>query len=196
MKKTVVLLAALLVLALAPLAHADSYVGVYGGYAFYQDTDIELNGVTEVTNAELDSGGLVGGKLGWWAKTLPWVAVEVNVWNNWTGPADSDANLNLLNFSGSLLLQYVMSPLRLYAGGGVVGCWADFGVEDDSQSSLNVGAMGQAGVEWEIVPHWGVFGEYRYVYMPLEFDDVEHEGVTAEFNADRSEVIGGLNFRF
>jgi opacity protein-like surface antigen len=195
MRKTVVLLAALLVLALAPLAHADSYVGIYGGYGLFQDTDVDFNGTTTQTNVELDSGGLVGGKLGWWMNTLPWVAVEVNVWNNWTGMGDREGgvDLDLLNFSGSLLLQYVMSPLRLYAGGGVVGCWAEVTEGDVSESGLNVGAMGQAGVEWEIVPHWGVFGEYRYVYMPIE---VEHEGNTSEFNTDRSEIIGGLNFRF
>jgi opacity protein-like surface antigen len=86
-----------------------------------------------------------------------------------------------------------MNPLRLYAGGGVVGCWAEVSDEDDSETGLNVGAMAQAGAEWEIVPHWAIFGEYRYVYMPLE---IEENDLTSEFDAHRSEIIGGLNFRF
>jgi opacity protein-like surface antigen len=191
MKKTVVLLAAVLVLALAPLAQADTYVGVYGGYSLQQDSDVKAGDVTLAEDHEFDSGGLVGGKAGYWMKTLPWVAVEVNIWNNWSGLGEQkggvDIDLDLLNFSGSVLLQYLMNPLRLYAGGGVVGCWADF---TDAGDSLNVGAMGQAGVEWEIVPHWGVFAEYRYIYLPLEFDG------ELELDANSNQFLGGVNFRF
>jgi opacity protein-like surface antigen len=197
MEKTALLLAAVMVLAVAPLAQAETYVGLYGGYALVQDSDFEVNGQTLTEDAEFDSGALVGGKIGYWMKTLPWVAAEVNIWNNWTslptGKSGGDYDLDLLNFSGSLLLQYLVNPLRLYAGGGVVGCWADLSVHTMGEDSLNVGAMAQAGAEWEIVPHWGVFAEYRYVYLPLEFDA---GGSEMEFDADSNQFLGGVNFRF
>ena len=202
MKGTILVLAAVLVLALAAGAQAETYLGVYGGYTYIPDQDIDGDVVAPlpgVGETEFDGGYSAGGKIGYWMKTLPWLAVELNVWNTWSGldkiagTEVDDIDLNLLNFSGSLLLQYVTCPWRIYAGGGVVGTWADLSNDDDSVDNVGIGGLGQAGLEYLLAPNWSVFVEYRYTWCSLEF---EEGGATAEIDLQRHEGIGGLNFRF
>lgn len=195
MKRTAVLVAAILVLALAASAHADTYVGIYGGYTYIPDTDVDVTvggSTLTIPDQEFDAGATVGGKAGYWLKTLPWLAGELNVWNTWTGPEDSSVDLTLVNFSGSVLLQWMNGPLRVYGGGGVVGTWAELS-NSDSQDDFAVGALGQGGVEYEFIPAWTVFGEYRYTWNSFEFEEA---GVTSEFDLSRHEFLGGVNFRF
>lgn len=201
MRRTILAVLTILMLALgAGAAQADMYVGVYGGYSLLQDEDITVavGPLSATGEVEFDSGPTVGGKAGYWLKTLPWVAVEFNVWNTWAGvdkvagSSVSDIDLTLLNFSGSVLLQYLSGPLRVYAGGGVLGTWAEFS-NGDSVDDTAIGALGQGGVEYEVVPHWTVFGEYRYTWNSFEFEEA---GAKMEMDLGRHEFLGGVNFRF
>jgi opacity protein-like surface antigen len=188
-----------LVLALAASAQADwaesyhncvkTYVGIYGGGAYIPDTDVDIGAMT-FADQEFDTGYLVGGKIGWWANRLPWLAWELNVWNTWTS-----TDLSLLNFSGSLLLQWLGGPVRIYGGGGVLGTWAELTNAAD-EDDLAVGAVGQAGLEYTLnIPiEWGVFAEYRYSWNSFEFADETLGKV--DINPNRHEFIGGVNFRF
>jgi len=200
MKRTALVVAAILVLALAGVAQAETYLGVYGGYTYIPKEDIDhaVGPFTSSGEIEFDNGYLAGGKLGYWMKTLPWLAVEFNVWNTWSGldkiagSSVSDVDLNLLNFSGSLLLQYVCGSVRAYAGGGALGTWAE-AKDSVSVDDLAIGGLGQAGLEYLIVPNWSIFAEYRYCWNSFEFDK---SGDTGKIDLGRHEGLAGINFRY
>jgi opacity protein-like surface antigen len=192
MRRTILVVATILVLALAASAHAESYIGVYGGYSLIPDADKEVGGTKG--EAKYDSSYNVGGKLGYWAKTLPWVAVELNAWNTWANGKDSGDDINALNFSGSVLLQYLCNPLRAYAGGGVLGTWAD-PKNDDLDDDFAIGAMGQAGLEYLIGYNLGVFTEYRYSFNSFELKNKVTD-VKTEVDLTRHEFMAGVNLRF
>ncbi|MFH0810270.1 MAG: hypothetical protein V2A77_07375 [Pseudomonadota bacterium] len=189
MKKIIVLAAAVLSLAWAATTHADTYLGLYGGAALTPDQKVTVDN-TVIPQAEFGTGTLAGGKLGHWMKEYPWVAAELNVWSEWL-PMKDPREFNLVNFSGSLLLQWVCNPFRLYGGGGPMGTWANLS-EDPDADDLAIGAMAQAGVEYSILPCWSVFGEYRFAWSDLDFN----EGSVLKSSLERHEALGGINFRF
>jgi opacity protein-like surface antigen len=205
MKHTVVVLTAILVLALAGLAQAESYVGVYAGYAYEPDTSVDitdLGGGKFTTDFKTEGGPSLGGKFGYWMKSLPWLAFEANIWHTWSelqDVNDINADLGLLNLSGSILLQYVACPFRIYGGGGILGTRADLDpdvkVAENDASGWAVGAIAQAGLEYLITPNWAVFGEYRYSWnsFTLEAKAIDRD---YEFSLSRHDFLGGLNYRF
>jgi hypothetical protein len=198
------LVAAALVLAVAGEARADqaepgqgdfvTYVSVYGGAVYVPNTDIDID-EERFEDRHFDVDRLFGGRVGWWAKTLSWVAWEVNVWNSWTGTDFLDLDLILVNFSGSFLLQHFFGPVRAYGGGGIVGTWAELTNSAD-QDSLAPGALAQAGAEYSlpVAPEWGAFAEFRFTWNAFMFEDDTLGKV--DINPSRMEFLGGVSYRF
>jgi hypothetical protein len=181
MGKTALVLAALLLLALPASALAEGYLGLYGGNTFLRNTNIEAcNGQVLMTDARFDTGTAVGGKGGFWLNRFPWVAVEVNAWNTWSRLQGDD--LNFVNVSGSLLLQWVESPVRIYAGGGAVATF---------DGTVSWGPLAQAGLEVTIVRHWAVFGEWRFSKNTFVVEDYD-----TRLHLRRNEALGGVNYHF
>jgi opacity protein-like surface antigen len=205
MKRTVVVLAAVLVLGLAGLAQAGSYVGVYGGYAYLPDASVDVTSEdfgSWTTDFKMEGGPTAGGKFGYWMKSLPWLAFEFNVWHTWAefeDVNDINVDLGLLNLSGSVLLQYWSCPFRAYAGGGILGTRADMdpdleSIENDA-SDWAVGAVAQAGLEYTFKPGWGLFGEYRYSWNSFNLE-AEEIGVEYDFSLSRHDFLLGVNYHF
>ncbi len=190
MRVTALLLACTLVLGPAAAARAEGYFGVYGGYSFVEKVDIEsASDVTIVKNADFDDSPLVGGKLGYWDKCLPWLATELNAWSVWTGPKGG-GDLTLVNVSASALLQLPLGPLRPYGGAGVLGAWARLS-DGGSETDWAVGYLGQAGLELKLAPGLALFGEYRRVWSSLDFKRSDRQ-----FDVDRNELLGGLTLHY
>lgn len=204
---------AILVLALAAQAQAapqaerrplTTYLGIYGGYSLLPDTDVEAGGTT-YNDQEFEDGHLVGGRVGWWHERAPWLAWEINVWNTWTSiegqpvntPLGGDVDVNLLNFSGSLLLQWLCGPVRLYGGGGPLGTWAELTDTAIDEDTLEIGVLGQAGLEYTLYQpiEWGLFAEYRFSWNDLDFEH-DNPGTVKINDLGRHEFIGGASFRF
>jgi hypothetical protein len=191
MTRPVWLWAAILVLAAAASAQAEGYLGVYGGATLVPDQHIDFDG-TSFSDIEFESTALYGGKAGFWPRRLPWLAAEFNVWSQRTGARDCPTDLTLVNFSGSLLLQHLWGPLRLYGGGGVLGTWAELDTWPRADD-LAVGALAQVGLEAAFATHWALFAEYRYAVNHFDFqDDVD----SFKVGLDRHDVLGGLSYRF
>jgi opacity protein-like surface antigen len=141
-----------------------------------------------------DAGGAVGAKVGGWSRRLPFVAFEGNIWgtfasarslagvvvnNHFVGRADVDADINLLNFSGSVLLQRPLGRLRPYAGVGLLVSYAETshvslgGFSNASDSTVSPGLILQAGLEYRVNRALGLFSEYRYTYASYDFGSWE-----------------------
>jgi opacity protein-like surface antigen len=217
MKKGV-LIALLLVLAWTPLAHADMYAGLYGGGAWLQDSDLEgkdnLAG-TNVKDIEWDTGWLAGGKVGGWMKSLPWVALEGNVWYSQVSASgnatleevgvgtaavtDLELDADQVNFALSILLQYPTGRIRPYVGGGIVGSWLQISTnasgDDPESDTFGYGGMGQAGVEFMVTPMIGLFGEYRYIWTTYSFDEEEGDN-NFDIDIQGHNFLAGLSVRF
>jgi opacity protein-like surface antigen len=204
MKKTLMLAMVVLTLICAQAAAAEMYVGVYGGATVVPDTDLKGKGIlagVSATDVSFDTGGTVGGKIGGWCKCLPYVGFEGNIWSTWSsisGPAhvsgigtvNLSSDINLLNFSGSVLIQYPTKFLRPYAGAGFLVSRADTNglmVNGSqfltSQDVVSLGFMAQAGVEGKVTDQFGLFGEYRYTWAEYEFDTVKVDAPTHNFLA-------------
>lgn len=184
-------LAAGLALGWAGSARADGYLGLYAGGSIAPDTDVK-NNVDQVIDraSQFDAGPLAGIKLGHYMDTHPWLGGEINVWGAWPNRQVNDQDLTLVNFSGSLLLQAVIRPLRLYAGGGVLGTWAKLrdGATDHDAA---IGAMAQGGAEFTFLPCYAVFAEYRYSWNRFHFGAADEK-----FELSRHELLGGINLHF
>jgi len=201
-----VLLAILLVLACTPLARAESYVGLYGGAVFTDTAEVESADFSD----DFETGWLGGAKVGGWMPSLPWLALEGNIWYaatslDWTGGTRAsdagtftslDFDADQVNFSLSALLQYPYGCWRPYAGGGILGSWlmadfqSDLGATDDDE--IGWGWLAQAGAEYMVARNISLFGEYRYVWTTYTLEN------SNSFDIDLAShnVMGGLNFRY
>ncbi len=203
-KKALILTMALL-LGWAPGAAAEMYAGPYGSLAAVPGSDIEgagpLSGA-QLRDVELDPGWGFGGKIGYWFKAFPYLAFEGNIWTILTGisgdadlivagidqgSCNLDADLTLVNFSGSLLAQYPSGRLRPYAGVGFLVSYADVGAINagaftgPGEDTTSPGILAQAGLEYRLSDLIGLFGEYRYTWANYNFDFEELDASTHNF---------------
>jgi opacity protein-like surface antigen len=211
-RKILMLAVVVLTLIWAPAAMAEMYVGAYGGATVVPDSDLKYTGALtglELKGLQFDTGGSFGAKVGGWFKDFPYLAVEGNIWTTFTGisgtpdvviggfnygaTADLDADVTLINFSGSLLAQYPTSTFRPYAGIGLLVSYADIGdmtasvpgmtVTGPGEDTTSVGFMAQAGLEYKVTDLLGLFGEYRYTWANYEFEFAEIDVSTHNFLA-------------
>lgn len=197
MKGTMLLLSAVLLLALAAPAQAGGYAALYGGYVLVPDPSLQTAAGVEIEDEGEPECASFGGKFGYWMPSLPWLAVELNIWNTWTDftePSLGEFNINLINFSGTLLLQHFWGPVRAYGGGGLLVTRADLDAEEgnsDLKGDSAVGAVAQAGVEYIAVCNWSLFTEYRFSYNRFKFVDIDRK-----FDYDRHEFLAGVGYHF
>lgn len=178
-----------------PPAHGVTYyLGVYAGASYWPDTDIDI-AEERFEDRQFDLDRMVGARFGWWWRELPFLALEFNLWNSWTGTDFRDFDIVLVNVSGSFLLQHFFGPLRAYGGGGIIGTWAELTNSADDET-ISPGAIAQAGAEYivPIAPEWGIFTEFRFTWNAFMFED---DGMgKVDINPSRMEFLAGVAYHF
>jgi hypothetical protein len=77
----------------------------------------------------------------------------------------------------------------------------DYRPEVDQRVKLNsveIGFDGRVGLTWQFHPRIGLYGEYRYTYLPISADDDSH-GVRTErvdANLNTHHILMGVTLRF
>jgi hypothetical protein len=172
--------------------HRTMYVAVYGGAAYVPDTDVDLGG-EQFVDRSFDLDRAFGAKFGWWHPELPWLALEFNLWNTWTGTDFHNLDLVLVNVSGSFVLQHFFGPVRAYGGGGIIGTWAEL-TNEAERETLSPGALAQAGGEFYLSPEWGLMAEFRFTWNAFMWGHTALGKV--DINPSRMEFLAGVGYHF
>ncbi len=229
------ILACAWVFAVSPVL-AEVYIAGYGGVAFpNQLTDVEAQGsLTTMTppatipfsgvslsDIDLQTGAMVGGKIGGYLPNLAWLGAEVeffyanpkikqqNIGISFLGVSDtlegvSGADFRTLTGALNLVLRYPGKLLQPYAGVGLAivnGRISDAGgSSSDTKPGLNV----LAGLRVLLMDHVALFGEFKYTRVTFKFEqdiDVDSailSGAELELEATYAApaVVGGLSIHF
>lgn len=214
----------------APPARAEGFVDLYGGWSRTGDARVSVQEFSPFLEpadvgrtAHFETGTTVGGRVGYWLESLPWLGLALDISS--FQAEDEGVDVNLYPVSPLLLLRWPLLPspdvpkgrLQPYAGIGPSFIIADFEVdfrprvaEQVSAWLLEVGLDVRAGVAWQVHRKVAVFTEYRFTHVALEY---EQEGcltfacalfpfateVTrrqAETTLDTHHLLLGISFRF
>jgi opacity protein-like surface antigen len=183
-----------LLLSLASRADAEVFLDVYAGYSFTSesdvDTDLDTVGLT-LEDVEFDEAFVVGGRLGYWFKALPFfgVALDVSYFQpdigdqtvrTAAGPSLRTGRLDLdvVSVGPQLLLKLPIPIVKPYvfAGPAVFVTVAEarngtFGVESDrTGAEATLGLKAGAGIRFVFFGFLGVFAEYQFTRFSPEFE--------------------------
>ena len=214
--RPLVLVFLLAVVLLAPThSFAQMYVGIYGGGAFPEDSDIEIEvpvvnllglgdstfGFDVVGDAEFDPGVMVGGRVGYWFEGVPIVGAEVDFY--WANPEVSlkvagpslpiDEDLGVYTGVINLLVRYPYWPIQPYGGFGVGIVNVDFA--GDSETAVAFQFM--VGVRGFITDNIALFTEGKVVGSRLNFKgELKGSVEKLKFDYIAPHVYGGIEYHF
>jgi opacity protein-like surface antigen len=144
--RTVVIVAALSFLYVAPMVFAEPYVGVYGGFSLTKDSDFDGNLGNLITSdisttipeftakTQISSSAVLGAKAGYWLDVFPFVGFEIDFFyfrpdldfriEGATKPFDFDVSVFAIGFTLMGRYPFLESPsfprgrLQPYIGAG------------------------------------------------------------------------------
>ena len=200
-----VLVALCLLLSLASRADAEVFLDVYAGYSFTSesdiDTDLDTVGFT-LQDVEFDESFVVGGRLGYWFRAVPFIGVALDVSyfqpdigdqtvRTAAGPSLRTGRLDLdvVSVGPQLLLKLPIPIVKPYVFAGpavfvTVGEARNgaFGV-DETGAEATLGLKAGAGIRFVFFGFLGVFAEYQYTRFSPEFE-FESGGVRRKVETD------------
>jgi opacity protein-like surface antigen len=164
------------------------------------------------------SSDLYGIRGGYWFERAPWfgMALDASFFE-----ADGDGvDIDLIPLSGLLMFRLPLSVdgtfskgrFQPYAGIGPTYTIADISVDfrpdlqqEVDETFANWGLDFRAGLCWLFTENIGIFVEYRYLRVDLEWDDSpgaelilfgSDEVTEVEADIETQSILGGLTFRF
>ena len=206
-------------LLLSSPARAELYIaGQVGGTVPNDATSVEYStnaapGLTLKGNdLELQTSVVYGAKLGYYFESLKWLGVETEVYN--TTPhvkqqnvvingvplgTISGSHLRVLNWSPiTIVARFQMGKFEPYAGVGLGLYFSRLSdsASGESSSSTTPGLNTQVGLRFRMTDHIAVFGEWKYNYTRVKFDETP----TAFFKTDATYTanlfVFGLGYHF
>jgi len=170
---------------------AENYMGAYIGAAIPNDAGVRDTVTGFNGTLSFNDGVALGGKLGFWAPTNPYVGAQVDMnvhfpsantltENNIT--ADMSSDMSVFSLTANVLLRYPMGNIRPYVGAG--GGWFhahlnDGTVTEPGGPTSPIFAEGDDALGWQVLagvdlpmgPNMSVFGEYKYSAATFNFPD-------------------------
>jgi len=151
----------------------NGYVGVFGGWSFPHDLELETGG-----DIGLDGNWVLGAKLGgfFYAK---WLALELEYYH--LGEMDTDLRTRIDSVSVdtvfvNLVFRYPQTRFHPFAGVGGGWAWSELknvsvpGIGAISSADDNTWAVqALAGVDYDLTEKWTLTAQYRYFYTEPEF---------------------------
>jgi opacity protein-like surface antigen len=157
---------------------------------------------------------LYGAKVGHYFNALPWLGLELDVYNTnphikqqattltipgmGTVTADSSgATARMTTLAFNILARYPGERLQPYAGAGLGIFFARFkdGETGESQSSTKPGLNILGGLRYKVTDHIGIFGEYKFNYVHLSFDPTPSLlGFNSDFTSHN--FVFGVGYHF
>jgi len=171
-------------------AHAEGLLDVYVGGAFTGDS------VVGNATADWQDSVAVGARGGYWlGGNFKWLGLAADV--SWYRPRldDGSTGVNLVPLTPMILLRLPLMKrqehpggiLQPYVAGGPGLFFATLSrTGSPREFDFTVGPDVRAGVAVQLIPHVGVFIEYRYTNAKVSFANSDHSGTelrTNHFNA-------------
>ena len=191
----------------AARAGGESYVGGFIGWNWPSSSGVEYNGtpapsVSNPTPSPLNPGTtgndlalknsfVIGGKLGHFFESMPWLGIETELFNTTphqkqqtisrmepgVGTTSGFANgytMRVLTWAPfNVIVRYPGERLQPYAGVGLGLFFAHRkdAASGDTQSSTVPGLNTQLGLRYKLDEHYSLFGEYKYNYARFSFSE-------------------------
>jgi opacity protein-like surface antigen len=219
LNREVWLLALAAFLLLGSPARAEMYVAGQVGVTLPNDassidysTNIFPGQTFKGNDLDLQTSVVYGAKLGYYFESLKWLGVETEVYN--TTPHVKQQNINVGPFSlgvqpGSYLRVLNWSPITIvtrfqmgkvepYAGVGLGLYFARLKdpTSGDSTSSTTPGLNTQVGLRYRITDHVAVFGEWKYNYTRVKFDETPTAFLKTDATYTAHHFVFGLGYHF
>ncbi len=219
-----------LLLAAPTSTSAEGFIDFYAGVASTQDTDVSLEEFSPFfvparvsRSVDLGSSLTLGGRIGYWFGGTPSVGVALDVSSFQADGGNVD--ITLIPVSTLLMLRWPLltsddfpkGRLQPYVGIGpglfISNFEADFRpavAEEVSEWILDIGLDVRAGLAWQFYRHLALFGEYRFTYVELDFEQggcltfacaltpfaSDATRRTAEATLNTHHFLMGVSFRF
>jgi hypothetical protein len=193
---------------LARPAGAEWFIDLYGGGAFTEDVDVTIrNDVRVDDQVKLDDELTGGGRVGFWLTGVRWLGVALDV--SYFAPSGKSDRVEtrlevvpitplvMFRFPLATTPQFPYGRVQPYLGAGVgffvtqVKVDAPALGERRSDSQVEVGGDGRAGIAFMITPGIGLFTEGRYTFFRTN-----PGGGSTEFDVETFHALAGLTFRW
>ncbi|MGH7256878.1 MAG: outer membrane protein [Nitrospiraceae bacterium] len=110
----------------------------------------------------------------------------------------SGSTLRMTTLALNLVARYQLGQLEPYIGAGVGAFFAHLKntqAPESSQSSTTPGLNTQVGLRYRITPHVAVFGEWKFNYTRLDFDEISSAlGFKGTYQAHH--LVFGVGYHF
>jgi opacity protein-like surface antigen len=186
------------------LALAELSLNLGLGAAITQDEDVTVraNGLQVTDEVDWDASISGFARLGWWPSAVPYLGLAADA--SYFAPEEQEAETDIFVMSALVMFRYPEGQFHPYIGAGPGLFYSkfdvnltDFGLEDFSDESLDVGLDARAGLQIDVKENFGIFAEYRFTYFEPEYDD-SISGVNVEIEPEfyTHHLLAGLIFFF
>jgi opacity protein-like surface antigen len=202
----------------APLATAETFVGIYGGAAFPADENVTVDGSqggVSLTTSELvnfDEAFTVGGRVGFWYTdanpSMDYVGAALDVSYFKIEADDFGTDIDVVPISVLIMLRYPGDTFQPYLGIGgglfishieqdVDLSFFGAGTGTAKDTSFDPGFDARAGLGIKLHKNIIVFGEGRYTYFEPQYKDtVSDVRVKVETDSNVFSILGGISYHF
>lgn len=190
-------------------ASAEWVTDLYSGAALtqHEHATIQVEGVSVSEKLNFDSSFTLGARVAYWFESTPWLglALDASVFN-------PDADLTVFPISALLMLRWPLltsvefpkGRLQPYAGIGpglfISSIKVDLLPEVPAQfsdTSIDLGLDGRAGIAWLFAKNTAVFAEYRFTHVSPRFEDRPADLKTrVDVDLNTHHFLVGISFRF
>lgn len=202
-------------------AYAEPYIAGQLGISVpgsLSDIDVTSAGLPSgVTFSDLDlqNSFLFGAKAGYFSRSVRWFGVEAEIFRTTPHvkqqnvtitvpgfppiqPVNSPGlNFSMLTLAPNLVFRYPGKRLQPYigVGPGIFFARLKDAQTGDSQSTTSLGLNVQVGLRYFLARHVALFGEYKFNYARLSFDETSNlDGFDATYSANN--FVFGIGYHF
>ena len=189
-------------------AHAEGFFDLRVGGSFTSEGEVELSalGASLSFDSEFEDSVTVGGRLGYWFESAPWVGLAVDASYFAPDAEDGGPDLDVIPVSPLLMLRAPLVTDEEFPHGRFqpflgIGPGIFITLLDDptgySDEPADVGLDLHAGVRVALSQMVGIFVQYRFTtYEAQASDDITGISVDTDLELDTHHVAGGLGFTF
>ena len=203
-------------------ASAEKFLDLYGGTNSTSKDNVKVNQQylfsvprSEIQNLNFDDSITIGGRFGKWLDQYPNFGIAGDI--SYFQLEDENAEFNVLPISLLFMMRFPLLPsenapngrLQPYFAAGPGLFFTDFEVElldsygqKVDEGSADLGLDLRSGIYWLIKENFGLFLEFRYTTVDVDYDSEDNWWPSIFYNVDVSadlqttHLLGGLTFRY
>lgn len=213
-----ILLAGCLMVMQTP-AYPEGYIAGQFGISVpgsLRNIDVTTPGTSGVTFSDFDvqNSLLFGAKVGYFSQSVRWFGVEAEIFHTTphvkqqdvivtapggsvTVPGVPGLNFRMLTLAPNLVFRYPGKRFQPYVavGPGIFMARLKDAQTGDAQSSTTLGLNAQLGLRYFMSRHLALFGEYKFNYSRLKFEDRPNlDGIDTDYLAHN--LVIGIGYHF